>query len=286
MKKYLISAMMILGLSLQAGAQAPQPQPLYPNGAPDSNGLTKADEILADGRLTNGSEADYYLFLPDKAKATGQAVVVLPGGGYALVAYDHEGLQVARWLNAHGIAAIVVRYRMPNKHHEIPLRDVHQAIRTVRSNAAKWNIDPNDVGIMGFSAGGHLASTAATKFDAATRPDFAVLFYPVITLGPPSAHTGSRTNLIGTDASPEMIRRYSSEQQVSNRTPRTFLALSDDDKTVPPVNSTLFYDALKAYGIPAELHIYPTGGHGWGWREDFKYKDEVRTALLRWLQEK
>lgn len=285
MKKSILIAMLFLGMAVNAGAQAPQPRPLYPNGAPESNGLTKADEILTDdGRLANVSEADYYLFLPDKSRATGQAVVIFPGGGYRRVVFDQEGFQAARWLNAHGIAAIVVRYRMPNGHSDIPLKDAHQVIRMVRENAAVWNIDPANVGVMGFSAGGHLAATAATHFDAGTRPDFAVLFYPVVTLDERSSHTGSRTNLLGPDYKPELVKFYSNELQVTPQTPRTFLALSDDDTAVPPLNSILFYNALQANKVSGELHIYPSGGHGWS--ETFKYKDEVRASLLRWLQQK
>lgn len=285
MKNYLILTLLLLGAPIATRAQAPQPLPLYPEGIPDSNGFTKADEVLMPNhRLANIAEPDYYLFLPEQAKATGQAVVIFPGGGYVRVAFDHEGLQVARWLNSHGIAAVVVRYRMPNLHYEIPLRDAHKAIRMVRENAATWHIDPNNVGVMGFSAGGHLAATAATRFEAETHPDFAVLFYPVITLDEQITHSGSRNNLIGPDASQALVERYSLDRQVTAAAPPAFLALSDDDRTVPPLNSTLYYNAMKASGVPGEMHIYPTGGHGWGWNEDFTYKDELRPALLRWLQ--
>lgn len=259
--------------------------PLYPNGAPDSNGLEKSDrKQIDDFRLDWASEADYSVFLPEKGKATGQAVIILPGGGYSGVAYNHEGIQVAKWLNANGIAGIVVRYRMPNGHYEIPLEDVHAAFRLVRHNAAKWGINPKNIGIMGFSAGGHLAATADVYFDAGTRPDFAVLIYPVISFQEKITHHGSRTNLIGAEYNAELVNKYSTELNVKENTPPTFIALSDDDKVVVPANGIAFYNALKEKDIPGELHIYPTGGHGWGWNEDFTYKDEVRTSLLRWLK--
>lgn len=279
-----ISILLIMALICNVNKLFSQePQLLYPNGAPQSNGLSAADAKIADGRYSNTSVADYYLFLPEKSKATGQAVVICPGGGYGLTAYDHEGLQVARWFNSLGVAAVVLRYRMPNGHHEIPLSDVHETIRMVRKNAAKWNIDPKNVGIMGFSAGGHLASTAATHFDEQTRPDFAILIYPVITIDQKNSHKGSGRNLLGANPSAELIALYSNEKQVTALTPRTFLALSDDDKTVPSENSILFYRALKEKNIPAELHIYPTGGHGWGWKTEFKYLPEVKISLARWI---
>lgn len=281
--KTFITSLFMLFISLSLSAQTWLP--LYPNGAPDSNGLEESDKKqIDDFRLDWASEADYAVYLPEKSKATGQAIIILPGGGYSGVAYNHEGIQVAKWLNANGIAGIIVRYRMPNGHYEIPLEDVHAAFRLVRQNAAKWGIDPNNLGVMGFSAGGHLASTADVYFDDETRPDFAVLIYPVISFQEKITHHGSRNNLIGTEYNAELVDRYSTELNVKDNTPPTFIALSDDDKVVVPANGVAFYSALKEKDIPGELHIYPTGGHGWGWNEDFIYKDEVRTSLLRWLK--
>ena len=180
----------------------------------------------------------------------------------------------------------MLRYRMPNGHHDIPLHDARTAIALLRDHAAEWGIDPHQVGIMGFSAGGHLASTVSTHFENdSQRPDFSILVYPVITMDERYTHKVSREELIGRDAPIELVDRYSHEKQVSDRTPVTFLALSDDDGGVPPVNSTMYYEALKAHGVPAELHVYPSGGHGWGWLETFKYHDELRTSLDRWLKE-
>jgi len=267
-------------------AQTPRARPLYPQGAPDSNGLPPENVRTTQDIVFGATEADYLAYPADADRATGQAVVICPGGGYAAVCFDHEGIQVARWLNERGITAVVLRYRMPNGHHDIPLHDARTAIALLRNHAAEWGIDPHQVGIMGFSAGGHLASTVSTHFENdSQRPDFSILIYPVITMDERYTHKVSREELIGRDAPIELVDRYSNEKQVSDRTPVTFLALSDDDGGVPPVNSTMYYEALKAHGVPAELHVYPSGGHGWGWLETFKYHDELRTSLDRWLKE-
>ena len=269
-----------------ATAQIPEAQPLYPQGAPDNNGLPADKAVYAESHAEKIAEADYLLFRADPSTATGQAVVICPGGAYLGVAYTHEGIQVAQWMNERGITALMLRYRMPNGHHDIPLHDARTAIALLRDHAAEWGIDPHQVGIMGFSAGGHLASTVSTHFENdSQRPDFSILIYPVITMDERYTHKVSREELIGRDAPIELVDRYSNEKQVSDRTPVTFLALSDDDGGVPPVNSTMYYEALKAHGVPAELHVYPSGGHGWGWLETFKYHDELRTSLDRWLKE-
>ena len=286
MKKQLLTAVGALLCAPGGFAQTPQALPLYPDGAVESNGFSAADVRLTATNLDKCAEADYFVFPADPAQATGQAVVICPGGGDISLAYGHEGLDVAEWMNEHGITAVVLRYRMPNGHPEIPLKDAQTALKLVRQKAADWHVDPNRVGIMGFSAGGHLAATAATHFTGPEdRPDFSILIYPVITMDERYTHKVSREELIGRDAPIELVDRYSNEKQVSDRTPVTFLALSDDDGGVPPVNSTMYYEALKAHGVPAELHVYPSGGHGWGWLETFKYHDELRTSLDRWLKE-
>src|SRR5688500_17449078 len=201
------------------------------------------------------------VYLPSKQNATGQAVVICPGGGYGFLAYDWEGTDIAKWLNANGIAAIVVKYRLPISKSNIdpklsPLLDAQRAIRTVRANAEKWNIKRDKIGIMGFSAGGHLASTAGTHFDKgnpnasdsidnqSSRPDFMILMYPVITMLRQSMHQGSRNNLIGANADSATVKNYSNELQVTKETPPTLLIHSTDDKTVPVENSLVFYQAL------------------------------------------
>jgi len=210
-------------------------------------------------------------------KGNGTAVVVCPGGGYGAVCYGKEGLPVAKWLNSLGIDAFVLRYRLPGEGniYPAPLKDAQRAIRLVRSNASKYDLDPNKIGIMGFSAGGHLASTAGTKFDfgnpsadskvdrASCRPDFMILVYPVITLEEPYAHMGSRNNLLGDDRdNPEMVKYLSSNLQVTKDTPPSFLAHAADDVKVPVQNSILFNQASIRKGVPSTLKIYNTGGHG------------------------
>ena len=192
-------------------------------------------------------------------------VVICPGGGYGNLSMDKEGSQIAAWLNARGIAGFVLKYRLgPRYHHPAPLDDAHQALRYVRAQAAEFHIQPDRVGIWGFSAGGHLASTAATHFDTGARPDFAILAYPVITLEPPYAHQGSRRNLLGEEPNPKLVHNLSNETQVTAETPPTFLFHTSGDKGVPAENSVLFYLALRKAGVPAEMHIYERGNHGVG----------------------
>lgn len=287
MKKILsVIAAAMTGIAPAAYGQTPEFVPLYPDGAQESNGLPSEGVETTPEFLSWAVEADYALVLPDADQATGQAVVICPGGGYAGVAYAHEGIDVARWFAERGIAAFVLRYRMPNGHPDIPIKDALTAIETVRENAQRWHIDPKQVGIMGFSAGGHLASAASTHFTSdSNRPDFSILIYPVVTLDERTTHIGSRHNLIGREAPIGQVDLYSNEKQVDERTPCAFIALSDDDKGVPPANSLSYYGALKTFGIPAELHVYPSGGHGWGWRKSFRYHDELTAALERWLGE-
>lgn len=258
---------------------------LYPDGAPQSNGL-KGESVLSRENtfVHNITTPKMVVCLPDKAVATGQVVIICPGGGYGGIAIQHEGVDVAKWLNDRGVAAVVLWYRMPNGHYDIPLADLHRAIELTRTNASEWEIEPNRVGVMGFSAGGHLASTGCTQFTEATRPDFGILIYPVVTMKD-GTHGGTKKNLIGENADIVLVERFSGELQVTPQTPVTFIALSDDDKTVPPINSTQYYNALKRAGVAAEMHIYPKGGHGWGFRESWKYGDELRTSLGRWLKE-
>ncbi len=217
---------------------------------------------------------------PSRSAATGQAVVVCPGGGYGGLAYDWEGTDTANWLNSIGVTAVVLKYRLPEDASNeqpwlSPLLDAQRAIRLTRAHATDWGIDPAKVGIMGFSAGGHLASTSATHFDAgdpaatdpidrlSSRPDFAILIYPVVSLDERVSHGGSRRNLLGETPSQEQVDFYSNELQVTAETPPTFLLHSGDDQAVPVENSLRFYRALIAHGVPAEMHLYPYGGHGY-----------------------
>ena len=212
----------------------------------------------------------------------GQAIVACPGGGYAGIATTHEGHDMAAWFNTQGITYAVLHYRMPNGKHEIPLSDAHQAIRYMRKNGEKWGI--KQLGIMGSSAGGHLASTAATHFDAETRPDFQILFYPVVTMTD-YTHQGSKDNLLGKNPSEELVKLYSNELQVTEQTPPAFIMHSSNDDAVPVLNSINYYLALCKHGVWSSMHLYPIGGHGWGYNESFPYKAQWKNELEKWLRE-
>ena len=224
------------------------------------------------------------VFLPAPELATGRAVVACPGGGYSGLAVNHEGYDWAPYFNKQGIALIVLKYRMPKGDRTLPISDAEAAMKMVRDSADVWNLNPNDIGIMGSSAGGHLASTIATHAPEALRPNFQILFYPVITMDKSFTHMGSHDNLLGKDASADLEKEFSNEKQVTKETPRAFIVYSDDDKVVPPANGVNYYLALNKKGVPSVLHIYPTGGHGWGIREDFLSKSEMQNELTSWLR--
>jgi len=269
---------------------------LWPNGAPGNNECPQPEETFNGKMVRFVSEPTLTIYLPDKEKNTGAAIVICPGGGYAIEAMDHEGYQYAEYLQSRGIAGIVLKYRLPYGHHEIPLVDTQYALRTIRYNAREWGIDPVKIGISGFSAGGHLASTSATHFDngkansgdpvekMSSRPDFAVLIYPVITFNEQWGHMGSRENLIGKNHDLKLIRYYSNELQVTTETPPTFLLLADDDKGVSPRNSIEYYSALKEKGVSAELHIFREGGHGFGMNKTGKPHDQWPDMLISWMK--
>ena len=272
-QKYIMT-MLLLIFSAAAFAQ----EGIWSKGAPNANG----DE---------NDKAELTVYLPDAKKATGRAVVCCPGGGYTHLAMDHEGHQWATFFNNQGIAFIVLKYRMPHGNPQIPISDAEEAMKIVRMNAVEWHIDRNNIGIMGFSAGGHLASTIATHSKGEAAPDFQILFYPVITMDLGYTHKGSHDNLLGTMAESkkeqkEMRRlefEYSNDLQVNRTTPRAFIALSDDDKAVPAANGFNYYQQLYKHDVPASLHIYPTGGHGWGYRESFDYHYQMLFELKAWL---
>ena len=240
---------------LFAGLAVAQPRVelLWPEGAPGAVGTEDLDRPT----LT--------LFLPAAEKSSGAAVVICPGGSYRALAIDLEGTQVAAWMNTRGVAAFVLKYRLgPRYHHPAPLDDAQRALRYVRSHADEFRVKPDRIGIMGFSAGGHLASTAGTHFDSESRPDFLILGYPVITLEPPYAHETSRRMLLGDQPDPRLVQLLSNEKQVTAQTPPTFIFQTDADKTVAAENSVLFYLALRKAGVAAEMHIYERGAHGAG----------------------
>lgn len=231
----------------------------------------------------NGNEyTEATLTIYPARNPNGQAIIACPGGGYAGIATTHEGHAMAAWFNTQGITYAVLHYRMPYGKHEIPLSDAHQAIRYMRKHADKWGI--KQLGIMGSSAGGHLASTAATHFTKETRPDFQILFYPVVTMTD-YTHKGSKNNLLGKNPSEELVKLYSNELQVTERTPPAFIMHSSDDTAVPVLNSINYYLAMCKYGVSATMHLYPVGGHGWGFNDSFPYKSQWTDEMEKWLRE-
>ena len=271
-------------ISTMLFAQTPIVLPLWPEGAPNSNGLTGTEEDLEGGRVANVVQPSITVY-PVK-NPNGMAIIACPGGGYARLAMNHEGHDMAAWMGAQGITYVVLKYRMPNGHHEVPLSDAEQAIRLVRAHASEWGINPARIGIMGASAGGHLAASLATLYSSEeTRPDFQILFYPVISMNPQVTHAGSRENLIGKNPTPELEKRYTLEKQVNARTPQAFIMLSADDRSVPPANGIHYFEALLTNGVSGcSLHVYPSGGHGWGFKYDFTYYQEVKDLITKWLQ--
>jgi len=266
----LFSGVLVLGASRRSAggepAEARPVIPLWPQGAPGAKGADPDKDVPT---IT--------VWLPRPETATGAAVVVCPGGGYGMLAVDHEGKQIAEWFNTLGIAAFVLKYRLgPRYHHPAMLQDAGRAIRTVRAGASKWGLDPRRIAIIGFSAGGHLASTAGTHFDAgkpdaddlvervSSRPDRLILVYPVIALATPFGHAGSLRNLLGENPTQELVESLSNERQVTKDTPPTFLAHTNADTGVPAENSLLFALALRKAGVPVELHLFERGQHGLG----------------------
>ena len=241
--------------------------------------ITKTEDGEIKG-VSKVSQPTLTVFLADQSLSNGTAVIICPGGGYLHLAINKEGYKIAKWFNSFGISAFVLKYRMPSnltmKDKTIgPLQDAQEAVRMVRRNAIKWHLDPTKIGIMGFSAGGHLAATVSTlyndkvyesKDNVSARPDFSILIYPVISMENGITHKGSQENLLGKNANTELIAKYSNEKQVDANTPKTFLVHATDDKAVPVENSINYYLALKNQKVPVEMHIYENGGHGFGIR--------------------
>lgn len=269
MRKLLIFIMICVSAVLYA--QKPIELNIWPDGPQTSNG--DPDDM-----------AKVWVYLPDAKKATGRAVVCCPGGGYQHLAMQHEGHDWAPFFNGQGIAFIVLKYRMPHGHYTVPQEDADEALRIVRANAKEWHIDQNQIGIMGFSAGGHLASTVATKSTGASAANFQILFYPVISMEHGITHKGSRENLLGKKQKRKLINKYSNELHINKNTPRAFIILAGDDRSVPPANSLAYYEELCKNKVPASLHIYPKGGHGFGIRQSFPNHLEMMLELKTWLQ--
>jgi len=257
-------------------------------------------EVIKDEELQSTSQVSVptlALYLPKKETANQSAVLIFPGGGYSHLAMHKEGKKIALWLNSLGITAFVLKYRLPTdrvmKDKSIgPLQDAQEAIRTIRRNAKEWNIDPAKIGVLGFSAGGHLASTLATHYldkvyDADTisaRPDFSILIYPVISMEEGITHNGSKVNLLGANAVKELVDKYSNEKQIDANTPKTFLIHASDDKVVPVENSIQYYMNLKKFNVPVEMHLYENGGHGFGLGTKGTHTEWPK-ACEKWLAE-
>jgi len=263
-------------------------EPVVENLWPGQVPLQNAEQTAEDPTLT--------IYLADKQTNTGAAVVILPGGGYWNLALDHEGHQIAEWLNSFGVSGIIVTYRRgTGSGFPVPLTDAQRAIRTVRYRAEDWAINPDKIGVMGFSAGGHLASTTGTHFDLgqkdasdlieakSCRPDFMILVYPVITMDDEFTHKGSKRNLLGEQPDPELVTLMCNEKQITADTPPTFLILSNSDKVVPSENSVLFYLGLRKAGVPAEMHIFENGKHGFGLAPENPYLSEWPQLCQNWL---
>ena len=254
---------------------------------------------VASPRISKVTDPSLEVFLAPNEKTTGTAVVICPGGGYGVLAYGHEGIQVAHWFNDIGITGVVLKYRLPSdaimQDKSIgPLQDVQEAIRTVRRRAAEWGLSPSKIGVMGFSAGGHLAGTASTMYaeivyepaDATSaRPDFSILVYGVLSFDPALTHRGSSTALLGPNPTLKQIERFSNELHVNAQTPPAFLVHSQDDKAVPVDNSIRYYQAMKLNGVAGELHIYEKGGHGYGLGVNPDSPRHWPEALKDWLKQ-
>ncbi len=249
-----------------------------------TNGISEKEE-KADNDNWIAMVAKPELYVYPAEKPTGMALLMCPGGGYAGVAISHEGKEMAGRMNKAGVALAVLKYRMPNGHAGVPVEDVREALRILRERGREWGIEPSKIGIGGASAGGHLASTVATHPEAAGGPvAFQVLLYPVISMKDGLTHEGSRRNLLGDAPTAEAVEYYSNELHVGSSTPQAFIVVSGDDDVVPAGNSFAYYNALRENGVAASLHVYPSGGHGWGMRPDFEYSAQWIEELTTWLQ--
>lgn len=279
--------------------------PLWPKDKVPNHIVSNEREVIAKGddldRISKVQEPTIEVYLPAKANANGQAMLIFPGGGYQILAYDWEGTDIAKFLNGKGVAGIVVKYRMPSSvsqkdKHLVPLIDAQRALRMVRSMAEEFNINPTKIGIIGFSAGGHLASTLGTHFNErvyepidaidaqSARPDFMALAYPVISFKSMMTHNGSKSNLSGENSEPEITAYFSNEDQVTEETPPTFLIHASDDNVVPVENSLAFYKALRAKGVSATMHIYPKGGHGFSLARNDVHLRGWTARMFEWME--
>ncbi len=300
----ILVALLLMTASAAFASPAPFIIRLWPHGAPGAiadpdyrQSVIYRDNNPNEPRITQVTDATLEAFLPDPAQATGAAVVICPGGGYVVLAYDKEGTVPARWFASHGVAAFVLKYRLPSdaimRDKRVgPLQDVQEALRTVRRRAAEWHVDPERIGVMGFSAGGNVAALASTLYrehvytpanDTDDRPDFSILVYPVISMEPGITHAGSQHALLGAHPTQADCDRFSAERHVDDRTPPAFLVQAQDDPAVPVRNSMLYYEAMLRHHVPGELHLYEKGGHGFGFESPNASTRTWPDALRAWL---
>lgn len=303
MKRQRLLSAVLISLLTVSGFSQTLTLKLWPDGIPGSKTDPSYVEKITttDGRIIRCEKVvtpDLTVFLPAPEKANGAAVLICPGGGYGVLAFDHEGNAIAKWLNDNGIAGIILKYRLPSDQIMIdksigPLQDAQEAMRVIRRNAVSWKINPDRVGVIGFSAGGHLASTLSTHYaekvydvkdNTSARPDFSLLIYPVVSMDTLITHRGSRNNLIGLKPSEEQVRRFSNELQITADTPPAFLVHSSDDNAVPVMNSIGYYKGLQKNKIPVELHIFQKGGHGYGLSPNGGTESSWPGLCIKWLK--
>jgi acetyl esterase/lipase len=294
MKKILLPLLMT-AIAPFSEAAPPLVIPLWPEGVPGARPIGD-ERAETGGRIANVSAPTLTVYAPAVDRPNGTAVIIAPGGGYGLLSTEREGVQYANWLSTLGVTSFVLKYRMKEFGHPAPLQDVLRAVRLVRSRAAEFRVNPARLGVMGSSAGGHLAASAGTLFDHAAgrtgaaldatsaRPDFLILMYPVITMDDPHAHAGSRRNLLGENPSPELLQLASMEKQVTAATPPTLLIHTQEDQSVPVENSILFYQALTRAKVPAEMYLFERGSHGMGLKAEFGTASDWPARAAEWLR--
>lgn len=291
----LAHAFLLPGTAAVDGSDSAGRIALWPEGVPDQR-PDAAPDVETEDHVSAVHTPTLTHFPADAARASGASVIVCPGGGYLRLSWTKEGTEVARWLNTLGVSAFVLRYRAVEYGHPAPLRDVTRAVRLVRSRAGEFHLRPDRIGVLGFSAGGHLAACAATMWNdpiartgaaldaMSARPDFAILIYPVITMRAPFGHAGSRERLLGSEAPADLVEALSVETRVTGQTPPVFLVSSMEDKTVPAENSLMFLEALRGAGVPAELHVYQAGPHGFGLRPGHVAAAEWPKSAEAWMR--
>jgi acetyl esterase/lipase len=293
--KKIILPLLMTAIATLSEAASPVVIPLWPEGVPGAKAIGD-ERSESGGRISNVSEPTLTVYAPAVDRPNGTAVIIAPGGGYGMLSTEREGVQYANWLSTLGVTSFVLKYRMKEFGHPAPLQDVLRAVRLVRSRAAELKVNPARVGVMGSSAGGHLAASAGTLFDHAAgktgaaldatsaRPDFLILMYPVITMDDPHAHAGSRKNLLGDNPTPELLQLASMEKQVTAATPPTLLIHTQADQSVPVENSILFYQALTRAKVPAEMYLFEHGGHGMGMKDGLGTSSDWPARAAEWLR--